>query len=201
VEGEILMNDENGVSGRKHSEARVAVGLMLIGAVARLIPHPANFTPVGGTSLFAGARLRRWHAYLVPLVLLAVTDPLLTLIYGYPPFHLVTPVIYASFLVNVWIGRRVLAKVNPARLAAASAICSLQFFVLTNLGVWMMGMWYPHTLAGLVLCFTAALPFLAPTMAGDLAYTGFLFGLEVLAARLRGSARRAAPASAESSAA
>jgi len=177
------------------------VGLMLIGAVARLLPHPANFTPVGGTSLFAGSRVRGWQAYLVPLILMAATDPLLTLIYGYPLFNRVTPVIYAAFLVNVWIGRKLLAKLNPTRVAAASALCSLQFFLLTNLGVWMFGNWYPHTITGLALCFAAALPFLAPTLVGDLAYTGFLFGLDTLANRLRGSARRKVPAAAETSAA
>ena len=195
------MNDGKGSSGHKPYGAGAAVGLMLIGAVARLLPHPANFTPVGGTSLFAGARLRGWSAYLVPLILMAATDPLLTLIYGYPLFNRVTPVIYAAFLVNVWIGRKLLAKLNPTRVAAASAICSLQFFLLTNLGVWMLGNWYPQTITGLALCFAAALPFLAPTLVGDLAYTGFLFGLDALAGRLRGSARRAAQAPAETSAA
>ena len=195
------MIDGKGSSGQKQYGAGAAVGLMLIGAVARLLPHPANFTPVGGTSLFAGARLRGWSAYLVPLILMAATDPLLTLIYGYPLFNRVTPVIYAAFLVNVWIGRKLLAKLNPTRVAAASAICSLQFFLLTNLGVWMFGNWYPHTITGLALCFAAALPFLAPTLVGDLAYTGFLFGLDTLANRLRGSARRKVPAAAETSAA
>ena len=191
------MRDTNGSPVRRSYGMRVAVGLTVIGALARLIPHPANFTPVGGTSLFAGARLRGWSAYLVPLILMAVTDPLLTAIYGYPLFGPVTPVIYGAFLVNVWIGRRLLATVNASRVAAASALCSLQFFVLTNLGVWMLGNWYPHTFAGLVICFAAALPFLGPTMAGDLAYTGFLFGLDALAARLRGSARREAKVPAE----
>ena len=195
------MIDGKGSSGQKQYGAGAAVGLMLIGAVARLLPHPANFTPVGGTSLFAGSRVRGWQAYLVPLILMAATDPLLTLIYGYPLFNRVTPVIYAAFLVNVWIGRKLLAKLNPTRVAAASALCSLQFFLLTNLGVWMFGNWYPHTITGLALCFAAALPFLAPTLVGDLAYTGFLFGLDTLANRLRGSARRKVPAAAETSAA
>jgi len=195
------MKDGNSSADRKQYGARVAVGLMMIGAVARLIPHPANFTPVGSTSLFAGARVRGGFAYLMPLVLMLLTDPLLTLIYGYPMFNRVTPVIYAAFLVNVWIGRRLLAKINPARVASATALCSLQFFVLTNIGVWMLGGWYPHTSVGLVACFVAALPFLAPTMVGDLAYAGFLFGLDALAGRLRGSARREVTATAANRAA
>jgi hypothetical protein len=187
----------NSTPVRKQYGARVAVGLTVVGAVARLIPHPANFTPVGGTSLYAGARLRGWQAYLVPLVLMAVTDSLLTLLYGYPLVGAVTPVIYGAFLVNVWIGKRFLVRVNARRVAAASALCTVQFFVLTNLGVWMLGNWYPHTITGLIACFAAALPFLGGTMVGDLAYAGVFFGLDGLAGWLRGEARREVAAPAE----
>ena len=42
----------------------LALALTVAGAVARLVPHPWNFAPVGGMSLFAGARLRGWQALL-----------------------------------------------------------------------------------------------------------------------------------------
>src|SRR3990172_2742871 len=143
------MRDTNGSPVRRSYERRVAVGLTVIGALARLIPHPANFTPVGGASLFAGARLRGWTAYLVPLLLMAATDPILALLYGYPVFRPLTPVIYGSFLINVWIGRRILQSVSARRIAGASALCSVQFFMLTNAGVWLWGGLYPLTAAGL----------------------------------------------------
>ena len=77
----------------------VAMTLVVLGAVARLVPHPWNFAPVGGMSLFAGARLRGWWAWALPIVLMAITDPLLG---GYSR---ATPFIYLSFLINVWMGR------------------------------------------------------------------------------------------------
>src|SRR5678809_1141396 len=52
----------------------LASGLTLLGALARVLPHLPNFAPVGSISLFAGARMRGWQAYAVPLVLMAVTD-------------------------------------------------------------------------------------------------------------------------------
>ena len=58
------------------------------------LPHPPNFAPVGATSLFAGARLPVWQAYLVPLALMAITDPIVASFYGVaafqqiPVFHL-----------------------------------------------------------------------------------------------------------------
>ena len=41
-----------------NSTRPVAVALTVVGALARLVPHAPNFTPVGGMSLFGGARLR-----------------------------------------------------------------------------------------------------------------------------------------------
>ena len=55
----------------------LALSLTVLGALVRLIPHPANFAPVGGVSLYAGARLRGWQAFAVPLLLMALTDPLM----------------------------------------------------------------------------------------------------------------------------
>lgn len=154
-----------------------ALGLTVLGAAARLIPHPPNFTPVGGMSLFAGARLRGWQAYLVPILLMAVTDPILGAIYGYPAFRKTTVVIYASFLINVWIGRRLQGALNYRRVGGAVLLASSQFFLLTNAGVWLWGGLYPHTGAGLIACYVAAIPFFGRTLAGDLLYTGLLFSL------------------------
>ena len=85
----------------------LAIGLTVAGALARLAPHPWNFAPVGSISLFGGARLRGWQAFLLPLVLMVITDPLLG---GY---SVATPFIYLSFLITVWIGRRLQSTENP----------------------------------------------------------------------------------------
>ena len=164
----------------QNNKARpLAIGLMVLGALIRVTQH-WNFAPVGALSLFAGARLRGWQAYFLPIALMAVTDPLLG---GYSA---VTPLVYASFLVNVWIGTRLRQSENPTWIGAAAVAGSVQFFLLTNFAVWLTGSMYPHTAGGLALCFGAALPFLSRTMTGDLAYAGFLFGLD---AWLRRSAK------------
>ena len=83
-----------------------ALSLTVLGAAARLLPHPPNFAPVGATSLFAGARLPRWQAYLIPMALMAVTDPILSAFYGVQPYTRYSLFIYVSFLISVWLGRR-----------------------------------------------------------------------------------------------
>ncbi len=45
------------------------------------------------------------------------------------------------------------------------------FFLLTNGAVWLMGGWYPLTLAGLAECYLAGLPFYRWTILGDLFFT------------------------------
>jgi hypothetical protein len=173
----------------------LALGLTVLSALARLAPHPPNFTPVGGMSLFAGARLRGWQAYLIPLVLMAVTDPLLTLLYGTPGYTLASPFVYASFLVNVWIGRRLQRSENPIAIGGAALVCSVQFFLVTNFAVWLRSHLYPPDWSGLLACYTAAIPFFGLTLAGDLLYSGALFGLHAWLSRTVYKAERiSAPA-------
>ena len=155
----------------------VALSLTVLGAVARLIPHPPNFAPVGATSLFAGARLPRWQAYLVPLALMAVTDPILSPLYGFRPFNKFLLFTYLSFLISVWLGRRLRNTESISRIAAVTVVNSIQFFLITNFGSWLWFQTYPRTTAGLASCYVAAIPFFGWTLASDVLYTAVLFGL------------------------
>src|ERR1700733_14770299 len=104
----------------------LALSLTVLGALLRLAPHPPNFAPVGGMSLYAGARLRGWQAFALPLLLMAVTDPLVG---GY---SVATPFVYLSFMINVWLGRRLLQSTeSPVRIGAACLACSAQFFLIS----------------------------------------------------------------------
>jgi len=163
---------------QKNTARPLALGLTILGAVARLIPHPPNFAPVDALSLYGGARLRGWQAYLLPLVLMMVTDPLVG---GY---SFATPFIYASLMINVWIGSRLRSTENPLWIGAAAGIGSLQFFLISNFGVWLGStVTYSHTLAGLGQCYIAAIPFYGRTLASDVVYAAAFFGLHALLSR------------------
>ncbi len=169
-------------SGEKTSDStparRTALGVTGLGAVwaglFRLLPHWPNFTPVGGLGLFAGARLRLWQAFVVPLAVMAVSDLLLQELFGKQPFN---PWVYTCVAVNVLLGRFLLKKGRLWRVPVVSLIASLLFFLVTNFGVWAEGAMYPKTLAGLGVCYADALPFAIGTVAGDLAYSALFFGL------------------------
>jgi len=154
-----------------------ALSLTVLGAVARLLPHPPNFAPVGATGLFGGARLPGWQAYLVPLAVLAVSDPILSPLYGFQPYSKYLFFSYLSVLISVWLGRRLCNTESISRIAAVTVLNSIQFFLITNFGSWLWFQAYPRTTAGLASCYVAAIPFFGWTLASDVLYTGVLFGL------------------------
>lgn len=156
----------------------VAPGLTIIAALLRLAPHPTNFTPIEGMALFGGARLAGWTAWAIPLAAMLITDPIVSWMAGYPAYSTMTPVIYACLLINVCLGRALLRNSQSAiRIGSVSLLGSTIFFLVTNFFVWVgaPAAIYPHTSAGLIECFVAALPFFSRSIVGNLFYAGVLF--------------------------
>ena len=157
----------------------LAIGLTLLSALGRLVPHAPNMTPLGGSCLFAGSRISGLGAYLLPLAVMALTDPFVG---GYTA---VSPAIYAAFLINVWIGRTMLRRPSATRVGLAAFICSLQFFLVTNFATWAFAVatnseFYKPGFAGLMANYAFALPFWGRTLAGDLLFSGAIFGMYAL---------------------
>lgn len=154
----------------------LATGLALLAGLARLMPLPSNFAPIGALGIFGGARLRTWQAYLLPLAVMAGSDLLLWVIRDYPPFD---PFVYFSFAIYVLIGRALVRTRSTWKIGAATLLGSVQFFLITNLGDWLdrVHPMYPPTFAGLLECYAAALPFFRNTVLGDLFFTALFFAL------------------------
>ncbi len=173
--------------------------LTVLSALGRLLPHAPNVTPLGGSCLFAGSRLSGIWAYLLPLAVMIATDPIVGHAGGaHSGYTLGSPLIYASFMVNVWIGRHMLRRVTAMRVGTAAFICSLQFFVLSNFAVWFAGVfsaspYYASNVSGLITCYAEALPYWGRTLAGDLFYSAAIFGIYELLTR-RAAARQHAVA-------
>jgi hypothetical protein len=139
-------------------------------AALRLVPHPPNFSPIDAMALFSGAYLgRRWIAFVAPLAALLLSDLVLGFYHG-------MATVYATVALIVLIGWWVSSRRTPLRIGAAAIVSSVAFFAITNFGMWLFSGFYPVTFAGLVACYTAAIPFFQNTVAGDLFYTVLLFG-------------------------
>lgn len=146
------------------------VAMIAAAAVARLIPHPPNMTPIFAMALFGGATLAdRRLAFAVPLAAMFLSD----LVLG---FHNEMIAVYGAFVLIVCLGLWLQQRKTPLTVAGAAIATSLIFFIVSDLGIWLTGDMYPRTMAGLVACYTAALPFLRNQLAGDLLYTAILFG-------------------------
>jgi hypothetical protein len=166
-----------------------AIGLTVLSIIGRLVPHVPNVTPVGASCLFAGSRIGGYLAYLIPLVVMLVTDPIVGAAGGgHSGYTFGSPLIYASFMINVWIGQRLVRNVSGLRVGVAAFLCSLQFFLISNFGVWLAmargtSHYYPFTFAGLLECYAAAIPFWGRTLTGDLFFSAALFGIYAWLAR------------------
>lgn len=148
----------------------VLTGIIFAAAAARLIPHPPNFSPVAALALFGGASFAsKRAALLVLLVGLFLSD----LVLG---FYAITPIVYGSFALITCLGFWLRRRQNIRRIAIASVVGAVLFFVLTNLGVWAIDALYPKTVTGLADCFVAAIPFFRNTLSSDLLYSAALFG-------------------------
>jgi len=144
--------------------------LIPFGALARLLPHLPNFTPIGAIALFGAARGNRRTALIAPLAALALSD---FLIGG----HATLPYVYGSFVMIALLGMVVFRNgVTAPRAVAASLASSMILFLVSNFGVWASGTMYAPTFDGLLTCYAMALPYLRNTMLGDLFYVGVLLG-------------------------
>ncbi len=166
--------------------AEALTALVLGAALTRLLPHPPNVTAVGALALFAGARFASpGRALLVALGAMALSDLLLELTLGIG-WHVTLPIVYLTVAATVGLGRALLGRRRGALpVVGASLAASTLFFVVTNLGVWALTDFYPHTPAGLLAAYVAALPFFGHTVLGDLFFSGVLFGAWALLARRR----------------
>ena len=153
--------------------------LIIVATLGRLLPHPANFTPVEAVSLVGGAKLSKINRWFVPFIALFLSDLLLKVFFNTTPFSFVTLFIYASFAINILLGQQIGGEKRYLKLGTYSLIGGLQFFLITNFGVWMEGLLYAPTAAGLAQCYAMALPFLKNTLLGNLCWSfGLFFAIE-----------------------
>lgn len=155
----------------------VVIGMILVAAGSRLIPHPPNFTPIAAIALFGGAYFSyRRLSFLIPFAAMLLSDLIIGL-------HRGMLVVYGSFALVVCIGFWLRKRKSVARIARGALASSILFFVTTNFSVWAMGSMYPKNIEGIVACYIAAIPFFQNALLGDSFYTAVLFGIFALVER------------------
>ncbi|MCD6411920.1 MAG: hypothetical protein J7L20_05820 [Thermoplasmata archaeon] len=98
---------------------------------------------------------KRWTSILIPLTVMSITD----LIIGNNLIFLFT---WSGFAMIALLSHRLKSKgifcMQRKSLIFGTGMAGvLMYDIWTNFGCWLL--WYPHTIKGLILCYTLAIPF------------------------------------------
>lgn len=154
-----------------------AVLLILFAAFSRLLPHPENFAPVAAAAIFAGLYMNKKYAIIVPIAATFLSDMFLGL-YPYVLWVYGTYILIA--LLNIGIRGRYesFAGIKKAGLLyGTTLVSSVIFFLVTNFGVWVSGLYYEMSLKGLLTSYAAAIPFFRTSLLADVVYITLMAGV------------------------
>jgi hypothetical protein len=140
-----------------------------------------GFSPLGAALLFFGSRMSRKH-YPVALAAMIATDIYITNHHYGMPVAWDQGFIWAWYIGIFFLGSLLKNRVKPLNVFGASLGASLSFYVVADFGVWLTGILYPHTWAGFVACYVAAMPFLQRGIISDLLFSTVIFGIPALIA-------------------
>ena len=144
------------------------IGVIIILAMFRLVPHPPNAVPIAAMALFAGAFFsNRLLAYLIPVAAMVLSDLILGL-------HSTVWYVYAGVAITVLIGSE-LKQFSILRVGIAAVIASILFFLITNFGAWLHHDMYPQNYNGLLQAFVAGIPFFRNSLIANLIFTYLVF--------------------------
>ena len=152
--------------------------LIALGVAGRLLPHPPTFTPMAAIALFEGFIFVKRYMAIVTVVLTM-------LLCDYFAFGSLSAnwfgsksmfVVYLALLFPIVFKNFLQRKLGALRIVGAALASSTVFFIATNFAVWAFSPMYAKTFEGLVLCYTMAIPFFQNTIAGDLVWSGAIFG-------------------------
>ena len=146
--------------------------MIIAGVLLRLAPHPDNVTPLMGVAIFSGFYLRSKYAWILPLLLLFVSD----IFIGFYLFPIMIAV-YLSFAASGLIGRYAIKRPRSLSIVGATLGSSILSYVVTNLAVWLFAGNYPLNWQGLSQCYLMALPYFRNSLIGNFGYVLLFFAL------------------------
>ena len=127
---------------------KVSIGIFLVLAASRFIPHPPNFTSLLALSFYVPAFL---GIRFLPVLIISfvITDYFIG-------FHSATIFTWGSVLIIGLISKYFVGNITKRVIGALTG--AFIFFLITNFGVWSLGS-YGYSLEGFLTCYTLAIPF------------------------------------------
>ena len=139
---------------------KVSLGIFMVLAASRFIPHPPNFTSLIALSFYIPALIG--IRYLPALIMsFVITD-------FFIGFHGTTLFTWGS-VVAIGLGSKYFISSIFTRISGALLGACL-FFIITNFGVWSLGS-YGYNFNGLITCYVLAIPFFGYTILSTSIYS------------------------------
>ena len=139
------------------------ISLILVLALARLIPHPYNFTPMLAVGVFSGFYFRQFYLSLFIVIFSMFIGDL------FLGFHSTMFFTYISLVAAVLIGLYI-KRFNFTEILFSGLASSFGFFIITNFGAWLTLEMYEKNLTGLLQSYVLAIPFFHNTLISTLLY-------------------------------
>ncbi len=139
---------------------KISLGIFIVLAASRFVPHPPNFTSLIALSLYVPLI---FGLKFIPVLILSfiITDLFIGL-------HSLTLFTYGSIifigLASKFFRSKIYFRISGALIGACL------FFLITNFGVWSLG-YYGYTFEGLASCYILAIPFFGNTLVSTLLYS------------------------------
>ena len=145
---------------------KISIGIFLVLAASRFIPHPPNFTSLLALSFYVPLLL---GIKFLPVLLISfiITDFIIGL-------HGVTFFTWGSIVLIGLMSKFFISNITKRVSGALLGACL--FFIITNFGVWSLGS-YGYTFEGLVACYTLAIPFFNYSLISTFLFSSVIEGL------------------------
>tara|TARA_B100000767_G_scaffold57562_1_gene53352 strand:+ start:57 stop:545 length:489 start_codon:yes stop_codon:yes gene_type:complete len=139
---------------------KISFGIFLVLSATRFIPHPPNFTSLLALSFYVPAIFG--IKYILPVILsFFLTDTLIG-------FHNLVFFTWGSVIL-IGLISKYFFKTIFLRLIG-TVLSSILFYIITNYGVWLMGV-YEFSINGLIQSYILAIPFFKYTLLSTLMFS------------------------------
>ena len=146
-----------------------SIGLILLLAFSRLIPHPPNFTPLITVAIMSSYFFKNIYLSFFVILISMVLGDIFIGFYNNMFF------VYLSLLLISYIFFKIIKKMNYKNLFVYALIGSLIFYLISNFGVWILGNLYDKNFNGLIECYIMAIPFLKNTIISTIFYSYLIY--------------------------
>jgi len=137
--------------------------LILVLSFTRLLPHPANFTPIIAAGIFSGFYFRQFYLSSFIIILSMFLGDLFLGLHNTMFFT------YLALSIIVLVGLSI-KNLKITNILYSSVASSIIFFVITNFGAWVTLDIYTKNFSGLMQSYIMAIPFFHNTLISTLFY-------------------------------